>query len=139
MNSVLFSSDSTEWATPQWLYDLLDGEFNFDLVPCATPDNAKCSCFYTKNENGLIKNWGGHRVFCNPPYGKNSISAWVEKGYIESRKPNTTVVMLLPVRTDTLWFHDYIYNKADIRFIRGRLHFNDSKNAAPFPSMIVIF
>ena len=77
-------------------------------------------------------------MFCNPPYGKD-ISKWVRKGYEESKKPNTLVVMLLPARTDTAYFHDYIYHKAEIRFVRGRLHFNDSKNSAPFPSMVVIF
>ena len=78
-------------------------------------------------------------MFCNPPYGRE-ISTWVRKCYEESRKPDTLVVMLLPARTDTKWFWDYIYHKArEIRFIRGRLHFNESKQGAPFPSMIVVF
>ena len=82
---------------------------------------------------------GGYKVFCNPPYGKE-IATWVRKCYEESRKPNTLVVMLIPARTDTSYFHDYIYHKArEIRFIRGRLHFNESKQGAPFPSMVVIF
>lgn len=81
---------------------------------------------------------GGHTVFCNPPYGK-AISDWVRKCYEESKKPNTKVVMLIPARTDTKYFHEYIYHKAEIRFIRGRLHFNDAKQGAPFPSMVVIF
>lgn len=77
-------------------------------------------------------------MFCNPPYGKE-ISVWVKKCYEESLKPNTLVVMLIPARTDTAYFHDWIYHKAELRFIRGRLHFNDSKAGAPFPSMVVIF
>lgn len=77
------------------------------------------------------------RVWCNPPYGRE-IGKWVEKAYDESLK-GAMVVMLLPARTDTRWFHDYIYNKAEIRFVRGRLKFGDSKNSAPFPSMVVIF
>lgn len=78
-------------------------------------------------------------MFCNPPYGKE-LSAWVEKAYSESKKPNTRVVMLIPARTDTRYFHDYIYHKAkEIRFIKGRLKFGDAKNAAPFPSMVVVF
>ena len=77
-------------------------------------------------------------MFCNPPYGRQ-IGKWVEKGFIESKRANTTVVMLLPARTDTRWFHDYIYKKAEIEFIKGRLKFGESKNSAPFPSMIVIF
>ena len=82
---------------------------------------------------------GGERVFCNPPYGK-TIKDWVRKCSEEACKPGTLVVMLIPARTDTAWFHDYIYHKVkEIRFIRGRLHYNESKQAAPFPSMIVVF
>lgn len=81
---------------------------------------------------------GGERVFCNPPYGKE-IGKWVQKSLEESRKPNTLVVMLIPARTDTRYFHDFIYGKAEIRFIRGRLKFGNSKTSAPFPSMVVIF
>lgn len=82
---------------------------------------------------------GGNRVFCNPPYGKE-IGKWVKKAYEESKKNDTTVVMLIPARTDTAYFHDYIYHKAkEIRFVKGRLKFGQSKNAAPFPSMVVVF
>lgn len=81
---------------------------------------------------------GGKRVFCNPPYGKE-IAKWVQKSFEESRKKNTLVVMLIPARTDTKYFHDFIYGKAEIRFIRGRLKFGNAKTAAPFPSMVVIF
>ena len=85
------------------------------------------------------KNGGGRRVFCNPPYGR-AIRDWVRKCALESTAPDTLVVALLPARTDTAWFHDYIYHRAkEIRFLRGRLHFNDAPNAAPFPSMIVVF
>lgn len=77
-------------------------------------------------------------MFCNPPYGI-AIAEWVRKCYKESRKTGTLVVMLIPARTDTSYFHDYIYHNADLRFIRGRLHFNDAKQGAPFPSMVVIF
>lgn len=81
---------------------------------------------------------GGYRVFCNPPYGR-AIAAWVRKCYEESRKPGTLVVMLIPARTDTSYFHDYIYHKAELRFVRGRLHFNEAPQGAPFPSMVVVF
>jgi len=77
-------------------------------------------------------------VFCNPPYGR-SLKDWVEKCYLEGGKQNTTVVMLIPARTDTKYFHDYIYGKSEIRFLKGRLKFGDSKNSAPFPSMICIY
>ena len=138
MNDVMYSSKSELWGTPQHFFDELNKEFEFNLDPCALPSNAKCDRFFTPEEDGLLQNWGGAKVFCNPPYGKD-ISKWVRKSYEESKKPNTLVVMLLPARTDTAYFHDFIYHKAEIRFVRGRLHFNESKNSAPFPSMVVIF
>ena len=136
---VLFSSANDVWATPQDFYDKLNKEFNFNLDPCALPENAKCEKFFTPDKNGLIQDWEGYTIFCNPPYGRK-ISEWVEKCYNESKKKNTTIVMLIPARTDTRYFHEFIYHKAkEIRFIRGRLKFGNSKNSAPFPSMLVIF
>lgn len=137
--AVMFSSQTDLWATPQEFYDKLNAEFQFTLDPCATSQNAKCEKYYTRKEDGLKQNWQGETVFCNPPYGR-AIKNWVKKCYEESRKENTTVVMLIPARTDTSYFHDYIYNKAkEIRFIRGRLKFGNAKNSAPFPSMVVVF
>lgn len=137
--AVMFSSTTNEWETPQEFFDKLNEEFNFTLDPCATPKNAKCKKFYTIKEDGLKQNWQGETVFCNPPYGR-AIKDWVRKCYEESKKPNTIVVMLIPARTDTTYFHDYIYNKArDIRFVKGRLKFGNSTNSAPFPSMVVVF
>lgn len=135
---VMFSSKSNEWETPQEFFNELDKEFNFDLDPCADDGNHKCDKYYTKYDNGLLKDWGGHNAFVNPPYGRE-IGKWVEKSYIESQKENTLVVMLIPARTDTRWFHNYIYNKAEIRFIKGRLKFGGSNNSAPFPLMVVVF
>ena len=135
---LMFSSNTNEWATPQEFYNKLNEEFNFTLDPCSTHKNAKCEKHYTIIENGLNQNWGGETVFCNPPYGR-SLKDWVEKCYLEGGKQNTTVVMLIPARTDTKYFHDYIYGKSEIRFLKGRLKFGDSKNSAPFPSMIVIY
>lgn len=135
---TLFSSKSDEWSTPQWIYDKLDDEFGFTLDSCATSENHKCDKFFTKADNGLLHSWYGNNVFCNPPYGRG-IYDWVKKAFNEAQEKNTLVVMLLPARTDTKWFHDFIYHKAEIRFIKGRLKFGDSKNSAPFPSMIVIF
>lgn len=134
----VFSSQTDEWATPQWLFDELDAEFHFDLDPCATDENHKCAEYYTKADDGLAKNWEGRTVFCNPPYGRQIVK-WVRKACEEAQKPGTTVVLLVPARTDTKWFHEYIYGKAEIRFIRGRLHFNNSKQSAPFPSMVVVW
>lgn len=133
-----FSSKTEQWATPNETFAELDAEFHFDLDPCADADNHKCERYFTKEIDGLSQNWGGYRVFCNPPYGRQ-IGSWVKKAYWESQKPNTLVVMLIPARTDTRWFHDYILGKAEIRFIRGRLKFSGSQNYAPFPSMVVIY
>lgn len=139
MNTALmFSSATDQWATPQDFFDRLDREFNFTLDPCADVNNHKCDIYFTKEDDGLQHSWKGHTVFCNPPYGK-VIKDWVKKSYDESRDKDTVVVMLIPARTDTAYFHDFIYGKAEVRFIRGRLKFGDSKNAAPFPSMVVIF
>lgn len=138
MNEVLYSSNSEEWSTPREFFEKLNDEFHFNLDPCATDENHVCDNYFTKQEDGISKNWGGCRVFCNPPYG-NKIKLWVEKCYRESLKENTIVVMLVPARTDTKWFHDYVYNRAEIRFIKGRLKFGNSKNSAPFPSMVVVF
>lgn len=136
---VMFSSNTDFWATPIDFFNKLDKEFNFTLDPCCTVENRKCDKYYTKEEDGLSKSWIGESVFCNPPYGRE-IKNWVRKCYMESKNKNTTVVALLPARTDTNWFHSYIYNKAkEIRFIKGRLKFGDSKNSAPFPSMVVLF
>lgn len=130
------SSNTPEWVTPQKFFDELNAEFSFTLDPCCTHENAKCEKHYTKEDDGLSKDWGGHVVFCNPPYGRE-LPKWVKKCYDESS--HATVVMLIPARTDTSYFHDYIYGKAEIRFIRGRLKFNDGKQGAPFPSMVVIY
>lgn len=133
---VMFSSKTDMWATPQSFFDELDSEFHFNLDVCATPANTKCAAYYTKEIDGLKQPWYGV-CWCNPPYGR-TIGEWVKKA-VESANNGAIVVMLLPARTDTRWFHDYIYNKYEVRFIKGRLKFGDSKTAAPFPSMLVIF
>jgi len=131
INKGMMTSTTPEWSTPQWLFDDLNREFGFTIDVCATSENTKCNKYFTKENNGLEQVWGG--VFwCNPPYGRE-IGKWVKKASMNNG------VMLLPARTDTKWFHDFIYGKAEIRFLKGRLKFGDSKNSAPFPSMIVIF
>ena len=138
MTKGMYTSETDDWSTPQDFFDVLNEEFNFTLDPCSSKENHKCEKFYTIEDDGLSKDWGGNVVFVNPPYGR-VIGNWVKKSYEESRKENTKVVMLVPSRTDTRWFHDYIYGKSEIRFIKGRLKFGDGKNSAPFPSMLVIF
>ena len=136
INESWYTSKSQEWATPQKVFDDLDAEFHFTLDPCCTHENAKCEKHYTVEDDGLSKSWGGEIVFCNPPYNQNP--RWAKKCY-EEHLNGTTIVMLIPARTDTRWFHDYMYGKAEIRFIKGRLKYGDGKSSAPFPSMIVIF
>ena len=134
--AVMFSSATELWATPQDFFDQLDNEFRFNLDVCALPENTKCPAYYTPEMDGLSQPWYG-RCWCNPPYGRQ-VGRWVKKA-AESAAEGATVVMLLPARTDTAWFHDYIYEKAEVRFVRGRLKFGGCKNSAPFPSMIVVF
>lgn len=137
----MLSSEDMTWETPQDFFDELNKEFKFTLDPCATPKTAKCKKFYTKKEDGLLQDWEGETAFCNPPYG-TEIKHWVRKCYEEAQKPNTKVVMLIPARTDTIYFHSYIYHKAEIRFIKGRLKFGGKQKgsgSAPFPSCVVIF
>ena len=136
---VHYSSKSNEWATPQHVFDKLDEEFEFDLDPASTKENAKCSKFFTIEDNGLEQDWGGYNVFVNPPYGRE-LKYWVKKSYKESLKPYTTVVMLIPARTDTRYWHKYIFGKAyEIRFVKGRIKFGDGKGSAPFPSAVIVF
>jgi len=139
INKGLMTSNTPEWETPQDLFDELDKEFGFGLDVCATSENCKVRPFYSKLTDGLDKDWNwassGKWAWMNPPYGRE-IGAWIKKASEERN-----VVALLPARTDTRWFHDYIYKKknVEIRFIKGRLKFGKATNSAPFPSMIVIF
>ena len=136
--ATMFSSASVEWATPQDFYDVLNKEFHFGLDAAATDENRKCESWYTKKSDALNESWSGFgNVWCNPPYGRG-IGAWVEKAYHESVQ-GVTVVMLLPARTDTKWWHAYIDGKAEFRFVKGRLKFGGCKNSAPFPSVVVVF
>jgi site-specific DNA-methyltransferase (adenine-specific) len=138
ISTVLYSSRSEEWATPPDFFAALDAEFGFTLDPCATAENAKCRRFFTTKDDGLVQDWGRHRVFCNPPYGR-TMSVWARKCW-EASRHGALVVLLAHARTDTRWFHDWVYGKADeIRLIRGRLRFGDGRQSAPFPSLVAVF
>ena len=133
IHEALFSNRSGDWPTPQAFYDALNDEFDFSLDPCASRANAKCKRFFTKDDDGLSRDWGTHRVFCNPPYDR--IGKWLLRA-----KDAPLTVYLIPARTDVKWFHEIVLPYAsEIRFIKGRLKFGGSKNSEPFPSMIVIF
>lgn len=135
MNNVHFLSKTIMWETPKLLYEELNKEFNFQVDVCATKENAKCTKYYTEEIDGLKQDWKG-TCWMNPPYGRK-IGEWIKKAY-KSSLDGAIVVCLIPSRTDTKWWHEYCM-KGEIRFIKGRLKFGESKNSAPFPSAIIIF
>ena len=135
-NSVHFSSERDNWETPQDFFDKLNEEFGFTLDVCAEDDTAKCEKYYTKKDDAFTKKWKGV-CWMNPPYGRG-IGVWLEKAY-ETSQNESTVVCLIPSRTDTKWWHDYVMQAAEIRFVKGRLKFDGHKNSAPFPSAVVVF
>lgn len=122
-----YLSGTDKWATPQWLYDQLHAEFGFTLDPCPIGWSAET------HPNGLALNWQGHRVFCNPPYGRH-VDRWLAKASTAD-----LAVYLLPARTDTAWWHQYAELATERRFLRGRLKYNDGKERAPFPSVILVY
>lgn len=131
-----FDSVSIEYETPQDLFDKYDAEFHFDIDLAANSENTKCVKFYSKEDNSLSKSWEGV-CWLNPPYGRE-LPKWIAKAYHSAKVGKATVVMLIPARTNTAWWHD-ICMKGEIRFIRGRPKFNGGKHGLPFPLAIVIF
>lgn len=140
MDKVHYSSENDEWETPWELFIKYDKIYKFDLDVCASKENSKCEEWIDKTEDALKLKW--HKitktktVWCNPPY--SNVKDWIKKAYEESLS-GITIVMLIPARTDTIAWHDYIFPHARIEFLKGRLKFSNSKNNAPFPSAIVIF
>jgi site-specific DNA-methyltransferase (adenine-specific) len=138
MTSIHFKSENQTWETPQDFFDKLDDLFGFNLDACAGSDNAKVSNYYTVEQNALVQDWKGV-VWCNPPYGREQVK-FIQKAYDESVKHGSTVVCLIPARPDTKVWQDLIFAHADqVCFIKGRLKFGNSKDAAPFPSALVVF
>jgi len=144
----MFSSNKDDWETPQWLFDELNLEFNFTLDAAATEKNKKCDRYLS---DAMNQTWAGN-VWCNPPYGRTATGDFINRGYEQFQHESScrSVVFLVPARTDTSWFHTYCYyddiespEPPEIRFLKGRLKFEVNgvpcKNAAPFPSMLVIF
>ena len=132
MNKALFTSQSDNWKTPERFYEELHKEFGFDFDPCPFVSDP---CLSNYKFDGLNTYWAAIN-FCNPPYSR--IADWVKKGFEEAQK-GKTVVFLIPSRTDTRWWHDYIMKAKEIRFIKGRLRFQGAKYNAPFPSAVIIF
>lgn len=138
ISTALFTSASDEWATPQDFFDRLNAEFAFTLDVAATIENAKTEYFMTEADDALAQPWRreSKSVWCNPPY--SAIDKWVAKAHEESQK-GATVVMLIPARTDTKYWHAHVMKASEIRLVKGRLKFGEGKNSAPFPSAVVIF
>ena len=138
MTKGLTSTGNIVAETPKYLFDRISSIFNFSLDVCALPENAKCESYYTPKDDGLSKPWRVG-VWCNPPYGRE-ISSWVKKAYEESQKEyNSFVLMLLPARTDTRWWWEYVQGKATLFFIKGRVKFGDHNVGAPFPSVLALY
>jgi len=135
LNKSIYSHEKDDWETPQELFDCLSREFSFNLDIGATNKNSKCDLFIEDIEDcEFIPEFDGF-AFCNPPYSS-------QRKFIEfSIKNKIPTVFLLLAITDTKMFHYLIYKKEyfEIRFLKGRLKFSESKNSAPFPSMIVIY
>lgn len=136
---VHFSSGSDEWATPMNLFKRLNKRFKFNLDPCCTAKTAKCKTFYTKETDGLSKDWGQKTVFVNPPYSRGEQEKWIAKCW-DAAARGAIVVLLIPARTDTQTWHEYC-QKGIVRFLKGRVHFINGEKcaAAPFPSCLVAF
>jgi phage N-6-adenine-methyltransferase len=132
-----FMSDRMDWETPADLFELLHREFRFTLDVCALPHNAKLPRYFTPELDGLAQDWGQDVCWCNPPYG-DDIGLWIRKAY-EASLQGATVVCLTYARTDTQWFHDWAYGKAEIRFIKGRVRFVGAKHGAPAPSILLVY
>ena len=135
-NNAKFKGAGRHWETPLWLFNKLDAEFHFTLDPCATPATAKCPLFYTEADDGLSKDWTGHRVFMNPPYGRE-IPPWTRK----ARDSGTLVVGLLPASTDLAWWHEDVLGHADVRCLRKRPSFlvNGRYRQAFMPTVVVVW
>jgi phage N-6-adenine-methyltransferase len=138
---TIFQSTTAEWGTPRELFDRLNHEFGFDVDVCALPENAKVDRFFTPDDDGLAQEWRGV-CWCNPPYGRG-VGVWLRKAY-QSALRGATVVVLIPARTDTRWWHEWVEGKATVRFLQGRLRFEGGakysvREAAPFPSAILVY
>lgn len=132
--SVHFSSDRQDWATPDDLWHRLDRIYSFDLDAAASGANARCPAYFDESTDGLAQSWAGRRVWCNPPYGR-AIGHWTAKAAAE-RESAILIVMLVPARTDTRWWHDAIAT-ARVEYIKGRLKFKGASASAPFPSALL--
>jgi len=139
MNTKLhFSSKKNDWETPDDLFNLLNKQYGFTLDVCATAENAKCKEFFTIEDDDLKQDWTGV-CWMNPPYGRD-IGKWLQKAYESYIELNTTVVCLVPARTDTKWWRQLVdYKSARVELLTGRIKFVGAVNCAPFPSALIYY
>jgi len=130
-----FASVRSDWETPDWLFQRLDDEFHFDCDVAADADNAKVIKYINHETDALSVRWSG-RCWLNPPYGEG-LGKWAKKAWQEACG-GALVVMLIPARTNTTWWHDYCMKAKEIRFLRGRPKFGNAKHGLPQPLAIVI-
>lgn len=136
-----FESSKQDWETPQDLFDLLHRQYHFTFDLAADKNNTKCEKYYTEENDALSVEWHG-RCWLNPPYGGNStnkLALWVEKAYVECKKPTCEVTLLIPARTNTNWWHEYCMRSSELMFIKGRPKFGDAKHGLPQPLAVVHF
>ena len=134
-----FDSVRQDWETPTALYVEMNNEFNFTLDAAAADHNTKCDLYFTEVDDSMTKSWAPHTVWLNPPYGKGySLAQWVKKSHAESLL-GATVVMLIPARTNTNWFHEYCLRYGEVRFIKGRPKFGGADHGLPQPLCFIIF
>jgi phage N-6-adenine-methyltransferase len=127
------------WETPQYIFDWLDREFHFELDAACNNENCKCAYGYSQDMgyNALNCDWSSCTVWLNPPY--SNPFPWVKKAHEEALK-GCTVVCLLPADTSTKWFHEWVFAKAEVRFVQGRIKFDGVKKGSPkFGSMVVVY
>mgnify|MGYP003153967427 CR=1 FL=1 len=136
---TMFSSKTSDWGTPEDFFRKLNNRFGpFTLDAAANDSNYKVENYITEADDAFSQDWSGNTVFLNPPYGRG-LKNWICKAYEEGRKDNTVVVMLIPARTDTNYWHNYVMKAQEIYFVHGRLKFGDSSNSTPFPSAVIVF
>lgn len=128
------------WETPDYIFEPLNKKYQFTLDPCCIKENAKAENFFTPSEDGLNRSWGNHSVYVNPPYSRGLIDAWTYKCWQESLSgKGNKIIALLPVSTSSKWFHNFVWNKCEIEFVKGRIKFKGAKYTAPFSSMLCYY
>lgn len=137
--AAMHSSVRDDWATPNYIFAPLNEEFDFDLDPCCKAETAKCEKFFTPIDDGLSQSWANRRVWMNPPYGRGVIDKWMEKARQSAWMEGASVVCLVPVHAGSQWFKQSMQACDELRFLEGRVRFEEAKDDAPFASAVMVF